>query len=83
VSFPGINVISAADFAGEMGPISLYANAKAITGRAGLYPSRYQSDKVDKANGPLAHRSNHALRATILGIADLGSPTPDTAARRS
>jgi transposase len=70
LSFPGINVVSAADFAGEMGPITLYANAKAITGRAGLYPSRYQSDQVDKANGPLAHRSNRALRATILGIAD-------------
>jgi transposase len=70
LSFPGINVVSAADFAGEAGPIAHYANAKAITGRAGLYPSRYQSDKVDKADGPLAHRANRALRAAILGIAD-------------
>jgi hypothetical protein len=30
---PGINVVSAAELAGEMGPPSLYANA--ITGRAG------------------------------------------------
>jgi len=70
LSFPGINVVSAADFAGEMGPISNYANARAITGRAGLFPSRYQSDRVDHANGRLVRRANRALRAAILGIAD-------------
>jgi transposase len=70
LSFPGINVVSAADFAGEMGPIEHYANAKAITGRAGLRPSRYQSDEVDRPNGPLVRNANRSLRATILGIAD-------------
>ena len=70
LSFPGINVVSAADFAGEMGPITNYANARAITGRAGLFPARYQSDRVDRANGPLVRRCNRALRAAILGIAD-------------
>jgi transposase len=70
LSFPGINVVSAADFAGEMGPIEHYANAKCITGRAGLRPSRYQSDQVDHANGPLVRHCNRALRAAILGIAD-------------
>jgi transposase len=35
LSFPGINVVSAADFAGEMGPIEHYLNAKSISGRAG------------------------------------------------
>jgi transposase len=70
LSFPGINVVSAADFAGEMGPIEHYANAKSITGRAGLRPSRYQSDRVDKANGPLVRHCNRSLRAAILGIAD-------------
>ncbi len=70
LSFPGINVVSAADFAGEAGPIEHYANAKAITGRAGLRPSRYQSDQVDKANGPLVRNCNRSLRAAILGIAD-------------
>jgi len=70
LSFPGINVVSAADFAGEAGPIEHYANAKSITGRAGLRPSRYQSDQVDKANGPLVRNCNRALRAAILGIAD-------------
>lgn len=70
LSFPGINVVSAADFAAEAGPIEHYANAKSISGRAGLRPSRYQSDKVDKANGPLVRACNRSLRAAILGIAD-------------
>ena len=62
LSFPGINVVSAADFAGEMGPIEHYANARAITGRAGLCPSRYQSDQVDNANGPLRRHATAAPR---------------------
>jgi transposase len=70
LSFPGINVVSAADFAGEAGPIEHCATAKSITGRAGLRPARYQSDQVDKANGPLVRNGNRALRAAILGIAD-------------
>jgi transposase len=70
MSIPGINVVSAADFAGEAGPIENYANPKAITGRAGLFPSRYQSDRVDRASGPLVRRANRAFRAAILGIAD-------------
>jgi transposase len=55
MSLPGINVVSAAELAGEMGPIEHYAHARAVTGRAGLFPSRYQSDKIDRADGPLAH----------------------------
>jgi transposase len=70
LSFPGINVVSASAFAGEMGPPTDYAHPRAITGRAGLRPSRYQSDRVDRANGPLVRCCNHSLRAAILGIAD-------------
>jgi transposase len=70
LSIPGINVVSAADFAAEMGPIENYAGPRSITGRAGLFPSRYQSDRVDRANGPLVRRGNRALRAAILAIAD-------------
>ena len=43
---PGINIVTIADLAGELGPLPLYLNANAITGRAGLMPSRYQSDQV-------------------------------------
>jgi transposase len=70
LSCPGINVVSAADFAGEMGPIENYANPKAITGRAGLFPARHQSDRVDRANGRLVRRANRSLRGAILAIAD-------------
>jgi len=70
LSFPGINVVSAADFAGEAGPMEHYANPRSITGRAGLRPSRYQTAQVDNANGPLVRTCNRALRAAILGIAD-------------
>ncbi len=70
LSFPGINVVSAADYAGEAGPMEHYANPKSITGRAGLRPSRYQSDQVDHANGPLVRHCNRSLRAAILRIAD-------------
>lgn len=70
LSFPGVHVVSAADFAGEMGPIENYLSAKSITGRAGLYPARYQSDQVDRADGALVRCANHALRAAIMTIAD-------------
>jgi hypothetical protein len=69
LQLPGINVVSSADMGGEMGPIANYANAKAITGRAGLFPSRYQSDRVDRT-GPLVRRANRRLRAAVLTIAD-------------
>lgn len=66
---PGIHVVSAAEFAAEMGPIADYANANAITGRAGLFHSRYQSDAVDR-KGRLVRRGNRRLRFALLLIAD-------------
>jgi transposase len=70
LSICGINVVSAAEYAGEMGPIGRYANPKTITGRAGLFPSRYQSDDLDLADGPLVRCANRGLRFAILQIAD-------------
>lgn len=69
LSHPGINVVSAAEVAGETGPIEHYASAKAITGRAGLFPSRYQSDGVDRG-GNLSRFRNGKLRAAWLLVAD-------------
>jgi transposase len=66
---PGINVVTIADLAGELGPIQCYLNANAITGRAGLMPSRYQSDLVD-CHGPLRHRGHRRLRAVLMQTAD-------------
>lgn len=67
---PGINVVSSAELAGEMGPIANYPRAHSITGRAGLYRSRYQSDEVDLQNGPLVRMCNRRLRAVLMMIAD-------------
>jgi transposase len=70
LAIPGINIVTCADLAGELGPIHLYLNANAITGRAGLMPSRYQSDQVDHANGPLRRRGHRRLRAVLMHTAD-------------
>lgn len=70
LAIPGINIVTIADLAGELGPIQFYLNANAITGRAGLMPSRYQSDQVDCANGPLRRRGNRRLRAVLMQTAD-------------
>ena len=69
MAIPGIHVVSAGEFAGEAGPIAHYANPNAITGRAGLYPSRYQSDGVD-VSGRMVRCANRRLRAALLLIAD-------------
>ena len=69
LSFPGINVVSAVEFAGEMGPIANSPSDTAISGRAGLYPSRYQSDHVDHT-GPMVRRANRPLRYVLLLIAE-------------
>jgi transposase len=70
IIIPGINVVSAAELAAELGPITDYANANAITGRAGLFPSRYQSDRVDHADGEIIRCANRRLRTALMQVAD-------------
>jgi len=70
LAIPGINVVSAAELAAEMGPITQYANANAITGRSGLYPSRYQSDQTDRDSGSIVRHANRRLRCVLMRIAD-------------
>ena len=70
MAIPGINVVLAAEFAGELGPITRYVNANAITGRCGLYPSRSQSDGTDNDRGPIIRQSNRRLRCALMRIAD-------------
>jgi transposase len=69
LTIPGINVVSAAEYAAEMGPIANYASSRSITGRAGLFPARYQSDQVD-LTGSLVRCANRRLRYAIMQIAD-------------
>lgn len=68
LSIKGINVVSAAEYAGEAGPIEHYASATAINGRAGLYPSRYQSDEVDRSDSSVKS-CNRRLRAACILVA--------------
>jgi len=70
LSVTGINVVSASRLAGEAGPIEHYASARAINGRAGLFPSRYQSDEVDHADGTLVRQCNRKLRAAAMLVAE-------------
>jgi transposase len=70
LSVTGLNVVSAARLAGEAGPIEHYTSARAINGRAGLYPSRYQSDQVDRPDGSLVRHCNRRLRGAALQMAD-------------
>jgi transposase len=70
LSVTGINVVSAGRLAGEAGPIEHYASARAINGRAGLYPSRYQSDEVDRADGTLVRQCNRQLRGAAMMVAE-------------
>lgn len=69
LSVTGVNVVTAGELAGEAGPIELYPSAEAIRGRAGLFPSRYQSDTVDHADGPLARHGNRRLRTALMRMA--------------
>lgn len=68
LSIPGIHVVSAASYAAELGPIEHYPHPRKITGRAGLYPSRYQSDETDHADGGLVAGRNARLRDALLEI---------------
>ena len=70
LAIPGINIVTVADLAGELGPIEFYPGANNITGRAGLAPSRYQSDRVDHADGPLRRRAHRRLRNVLMQTAD-------------
>jgi transposase len=70
LSVTGINVVSAARLAGEAGPIEHYAAASAINGRAGLYPSRYQSDEVDHLGRSLVQQCNRQLRGAAMLVAE-------------
>jgi transposase len=69
LSHPGVNVVSGAELAGELGPIENYASPKAVSGRAGLFPGRYQSDAVDRG-GNLSRFRNGRLRSAWMLVAD-------------
>jgi len=68
LSIAGINVVSASGYGSEAGPITNYLKPSHINGRAGLFPSRYQSDETDCADGPMVGGRNARLRAAVMEI---------------
>ncbi len=68
LSIPGINVVSASGYGSEAGPITNYLKPSHINGRAGLFPSRYQSDETDCADGPMVGGRNARLRDAVMEI---------------
>ena len=69
LSITGINVVSASGYGSELGPITNYLKPSHINGRAGLFPSRYQSDETDSADGPMVGGRNARLRDAVMEIA--------------
>ena len=70
LSIVGINAVSAAEFAGEIGPIERYSKGRAISGRAGLFPSRYQSVLGEILPVILAKLEVNLVKSTQSGKAD-------------
>jgi transposase len=68
LSIPGVNVVSASGYGSEAGPITNYIKPSHLNGRAGLFPSRYQSDETDCADGPMVGGRNARLRDAVMEI---------------
>jgi transposase len=69
LSIRKINVPSAAEFLGEVGPLSQAGNAKKIIARAGLNPSRFQTAEYERADNPITKHGSNPLRNASLTIA--------------
>ena len=69
LSIRKINVPSAAEFLGEIGPLSQAGNAKKIIARAGINPSKFQTAEYERANNPITKHGSNPLRNASLTIA--------------
>jgi len=68
LSIKEINVPSAAEYLGEVGPLGQAGSAKKIIARAGLNPSRFQTSEYERANNPITKRGSNPLRNISLII---------------
>ena len=68
LGIPGINVVSVSGYGSEAGPMTHYIKPSHLNGRAGLFPSRYQSDQTDCADGPMVGGRNARLRDAVMEI---------------
>jgi transposase len=69
LSIRKINVPSAAEFLGEVGPLPQAGNAKKIIARAGLNPSKFQTAEYERADNPITKHGSNPLRNASLTIA--------------
>ena len=67
LSVPGISHVLSSGLGAEAGPMSFYPTARNLTGRAGLYPRRYQSDETDLQDHTMA-RGEPFLRDVLMKI---------------
>lgn len=68
LSIKEVNVPSAAEYLGEVGPLEQAGNAKKIIARAGLNPSRFQTSEYERADNPITKRGSNPLRNICLII---------------
>jgi len=69
LSIRKVNVPSAAEFLGEVGPLPQAGNAKKIISRAGLNPSRFQTAEYERTDNPITKHGSNPLRNASLTIA--------------
>lgn len=69
LSIKQVNVPSAAEFLAELGPPESWGDAKKITSRAGLNPSKFQTGKYESKDTPITKHGHNRLRYISLLIA--------------
>lgn len=67
LSVCGISHVLSSGLGGEAGPMSMYMTARQLSGRAGLFPRRYQSDETDLQGGTMA-KGEPFLRDALMKI---------------
>ena len=68
LSIKEVNVPSAAEYLGEVGPLEQAGSAKKIIARAGLNPSRFQTSEYEREDNPITKRGSNPLRNICLII---------------
>lgn len=67
LSVRGISHVLSSGFGAEAGPMPMYLRARKLSGRAGLFPRRYQSDETDLQGGTMA-KGEPFLRDVLMKI---------------
>jgi len=69
LSIPGIGIIYASDFTGEVGDIHRFDYAGQVISLAGTAPKKHQSGQLDKDNLSTSRKGRNLLRMTVNQIA--------------